>query len=237
MAQPEDQRPSLTLEIFGNLSTFSHSFEFLTLCVGLYYCLAGMYFSRISQISIFCFLICSILFRYKKRTYFVLKPIDTIVRKIIPKKYLEVFPEDDDNLVGLAAISLILTFLSLFLISWAHLISYAFILYFTIVTLEPVFSANFKTYPYVLCLIFSSLITWILSFLQDFIIQTIIGLIICFIGVSIIMIYLSKKIKIFNSFEGFYLSLVNLDIRMFLNPFLYVVVGSTVLLSFLQKKM
>lgn len=216
---------SLALDLYDQAKSSGGITEFIILALGIFYCICGIRFKRISQVTILLISMFSLFVHYSAKLAFIIHPVDLFIKNIISAQLASQLPKGE-NMAGIIACSIIATCLVLSMLSWAHLISLGFVSYFIYVTLEPIFINNFKSNAQVICLICTAIITFFIYYIKSYAINIITGLIICFIGTCIIFSFIPKE---FANFELFYKKMVNLDPVVLTNWLLYAVIATTVL--------
>lgn len=235
MSEPENTfLPSLASDLYQYLISFSKLAEMLIFMLGSFLSFFGVKYKSLSQKLLFWLLTASILYRHKRQLLFITKPLELAIRNIVPAQYLELFVKTKSYLLGFTVLSLLSTSVILSLFAWARLITKGFLLHFIYFTFEPFFISNFKNEATILCLITSILCVIVLCYIEIYLIFLATGMAICFMGICIILMVLSYRISYLEHFQELYLDMVNLNPRILIDPEFFAIIGTTILLFFIQ---
>ena len=237
--------PSCAINFYRFIIESSGVGEILILVVGLFYCFLGIKAQKVSKISLIFFLSVSITFHYFKNLTFLAKPFEKILQKVFTPGFLNsnyiretLFKStiSTEKLITVLVFASSITVAIFFLISWIQIISFIISIILIYMAFELPFSQYFdKSVSIVYCLAFSLIISSIIHVLRNRISNSILSLILCFIGTLILFILLDKK-QIFKNigFEKFYKGLIKGEVSSLKSNLMYSLLTFTTLSYLIQ---
>lgn len=216
------QFPNLFTKLYERVASVPHSAQLFILGIGIFYCLAGVYFQFFSQVSLISLLIFATLDTLPHLLDSITLPLDSLIKTVAPEEFCS-FVSSYPGIIGLVICSVVLALFLTLVLNIHNTVQLSLIFYTFYMISDIVFSQFFTENVALYSLLTALLICFIIFQFKLHKSKHVVGFTICFLGSMICFMYLTINVPQFNRDCNVFKQITSFDFEALKNPSTFII--------------